>query len=468
MKTVRYNFHSSLRFPLKQLLLLIVLMFSSGCALNPPPPLPQSPPTFPNHWSAPHQREAVGGDWFLPGQHDLLQRLILEGLTNNPQLQSKLSEARAAVQQAVTVGAVALPRLSSFLGVQRNDNGSSITSKGTLSLDFLWEVDLFDKLDDQTRAAVLAAEISFSDYEHARLQLAASISKAWFTLLEFREQIQLISERKVNLQKNLALIEDSYHLGLKQPLDLYLARSDLAATEARSEQSRQEFRQGVLELEQLLGRYPHGTLQTESALPRKFLPIPPGIPADVLSNRPDIKTAGLALEAANLTTRAAWKNRFPSFSLTGSLGTSSNTLKDLLSSKTAAWSLLAGMVVPVIDGGRLKALQEQQTQTAHTKSSLYRHTVILAFTEVENLLNDAEHLRLRHDHLEQAVHHAQLAEELALDQYYQGLVHYVTVLESQRRTFDARNSLLTIAGERVRNRIDLLAALGAFPVPFHD
>ena len=444
--------------------LLMLLVMSCGCVFHPPAPLAPTLPALPDTWAAPHQITTADSSWLPNDQRIHLFNLIQEGLANNPQILAQRAEAEAAVQQAISAGADRLPSLSAALNGQRSHTESATATTTALSLDFLWEADLLGKLDDQARAATLAAERVFAEYEHACLQLAATLARSWFTLLESDDQVKLISEREDNLINTLALIEDGYHLGLKQPLDLFLARADLATTQARLEFSRQELGHNILALEQLLGRYPLGALSAQSPLPRNIPFVPVGLPATLLVHRPDIRGAGLALEAANLTTRAAWKARFPSFKLSGTLGNSSSTLSDLLSNNEMAWSFLAGLTAPLFDSGRLKARQEHQEHLGTAAGAFYTHTVLQALTEVERLLGDSVHQRQRRTHLADAVGFASRAEELAFEQYQQGLVDYVTVLESQRRTFDARTSLLAIDADLIRTRIDLLAALGIFPV----
>lgn len=101
---------------------------------------------------------------------------------------------------------------------------------------------------------------------------------------------------------------------------------------------------------------------------------------------------------------------------------------------------------------------------ANEAAALYTATVLSAFVEVENSLEAEQRLKEQQHLLEQASEDSSRAENLAFEQYQNGLVNYVTVLESERRAFDAQSTVLAIYNERMQNRIRLYLALGGdFP-----
>lgn len=368
-----------------------------------------------------------------------------------------------AVQNSLVAGADSMPELSAFLRGGRQHSQSTEDSFG-VGLDFGWELDIFGKLDDHAQAALFGVALSVENWREKRLTLVADITGQWFTLLENYQQLALIQKREKNLSKNLQIIEEGYQMGLSPSLDLYLARADFSAICAKVVAREREMRTQTRKMEYLLGRYPETELLAAGTLPRVMAEIPAGIPADILTRRPDILAAGNALAAANLHVAEAYKNRFPSLRLTGSYGTRTDALSQLISGESVVWSLFAGLATPLLNGGRLVALQERSMARASETAALYTDTVLSAFVEVENSLEAEQQLKQQQHLLEQAVVDSSRAENLAFEQYRNGLVNYVTVLESERRAFAAQSTVLAIYNERMQNRIRLFLALGGdFP-----
>lgn len=436
----------------------------SGCFYKVPETVQKSPPSFPENWTNTHLNESISGIWLPVEYRALLLQLIDEGLQNNQPLKAQAARVDMAVQNALVAGADSIPELSAFLQGGRQRSQATTRDSLGVGLDLGWELDILGKLDDREQAALFEAAMSMEGWRERRLSLVADITGQWFTLLENHQQLALIQEREKNLRQNVQIIEEGYAMGLNSSLDLYLARADFAATLARVEARYQEMRTQIRRMEYLLGRYPGTELESAGKLPRELAEIPAGIPANILTRRPDILAAGHTLAAANLRVAEAYKNRFPSLRLTGTYGVGTDSLNRLITAESVAWSLFAGLTTPLLDGGRLAALQEKSMAGAREMAALYTDTVLAAFVEVENSLEAEQRLKQQQHLLERASGDSARAEDLAFEQYRNGLVNYVTVLESERRAFDAKSTVLAIYNERMQNRIRLFLALGGdFP-----
>ncbi|MEN8190056.1 MAG: TolC family protein [Thermodesulfobacteriota bacterium] len=441
------------------LLLLLALLCCNGCLFKAPAAI-EKPAVDPiQTWSSPHSRTEQNDDWLPENHRRTLTGLINEGLANNPALQQKHEEVEEAIQQALITGSDRLPQLEAFLRGGREDRGTS-ANRFSLGLDMGWELDIWGKLGDRTRAAALSATVAREGFRKARLDLTRHIAILWYRLVEENQQLELLLQRQKNLEQNLAIIEEGYQLGVNSSLDFYLARADYSATGARLENRRKLRLQVRRELEISLGRYPTGRIETDAGLLHDLPAIPAGIVADILNRRPDLLMAEHRLAAANLQLAEAYKNRFPSLKLTGQYGTASETLRDLTDPEAVLWSLLGGLAAPIFDGGRLKAKQRQNEARARQLAAAYQDTLFKAFIEVENGLDREEKLQVQQKHLKQASADSTRARDLAFEQYQHGLVGYVTVLEAERRAFDAQSTVLAIYNEQIQNRIDLILALG--------
>jgi outer membrane protein, multidrug efflux system len=443
---------------------IVTATLVSGCFYKVPEPVQKSPPSFPKNWTNSHFGEPVSGIWLPVEYRSLLIQLIDEGIQNNLLLKAQAARVDMVIQDTLIAGADSMPELSAFLQGGRQRSQVTRDSFG-VGLDLSWELDILGKLDDREQAALLEAEMSVENWRESRLNLVADIAEQWFTLLENYQQLALIQKREQNLSKNLQIIEEGYKMGLSPSLDLHLARADFSATLAKVVARQQEMRRQVRRMEYLLGRYPETELVAAGTLPRKMAEIPAGIPADILTRRPDILASGHTLAAANLRVAEAYKNRFPSLRLTGSYGTSTDALSQLITGESVIWSLFAGLTTPLLNGGRLAALQEKSMARVRETAALYTDTVLAAFVEVENSLEAEQRLKHQQHLLERASVDSSRAEDLAFEQYRNGLVNFVTVLESERRAFDAQSTVLAIYNERMQNRIRLFLALGGdFPL----
>jgi len=166
------------------------------------------------------------------------------------------------------------------------------------------------------------------------------------------------------------------------------------------------------------------------------------------------------LLAADADLAVAQKNRFPSISLSGSLSDSSSELDDLVNGGPLAWSLAGSLTQPRFQGGRLKAAEESSRARVAELEQNYLNTLFSAFADVEVTLNQAQALSSRYESLKESEETALVSYELSAEQYQRGLVEYTTLLESQRRAFDASASLIQLQYQMLQNRISLYLALG--------
>ncbi len=393
-----------------------------------------------------------------------LDNFIQEALQHNTSIKIAYAAAHAARAAANAAGVDDLP------SIDLNVNGSRFqtqTSAGRLTdkkfglgVGLNWDIDAWGKLAHQEKAALLDYQLTQVKFEQTQLETVVSLLKQWFQLSEAELQIDLINKRVNNLAQSLVIIEEGYRSGINKSLDVYLAKATLATERAKllAEQQRQTDLSQSLEI--LLGRLPSGQLKSDALLPLLANNIIIGMPSDLLQQRPDIQAAYLGLLAANERLAFAHKSKYPSFILATSLGTSSADLKNIVHRDYFVWSLLASMSQSLFDFGKLDELEKQKFSQAEAAEAGYRGVLLQAFLEVEQALSRLEKLSQRYELVNQSVADYQAADTLAFDQYQAGLVDYVTVLESQRRLFDAQSNELQLRNEMLQNRVDLNLALG--------
>ena len=418
----------------------------------------------PAGWQRDQPSAPVTANWLAQLQDVQLQQLVSQALADNRGLAQSRLQVEQARQQLVISGAAQLPTLDLSSGISRagSASGAGRSTADSFSLEgrLSWQLDIWGQLDDQQRQAQLNLAAQQASLADAEQQLVRDLARGWYQLQEAQLLQALFEQRRSNLQENLSLVQARYQQGLNSALDIYLARNDLHAEQARISAQQQTVLQARRAVEQLLGSYPAGQVRAEDTLPLLDSAIPAGLPAGLVSRRPDLQASWLRLLAADAAVAIAQKDRFPAITLTSNLGSRSDALADLLQSGNLAWSLAGALSQSLFDGGRREALQAQRLAERQQLEQSYLDTVYKAFEQVENLLSNHSALQQQYSFYVQARDNAETAETLAFEQYQKGLASYTTVLESQRRAFDARTSVIRLRSQLLVNRVELYRALG--------
>jgi NodT family efflux transporter outer membrane factor (OMF) lipoprotein len=380
------------------------------------------------------------------------------------QAQAQARIAGAPLQPGLGAGATGSRRKQTFVGFPIPGGDSQALSTTSTSygvnLNLSWEIDLWGKLRAGARAALADAQAAEADFYGARLSLAAQTSRAYFAAVEARRQVELADATFENYRLSSEQINSRYQRGLSTSLELRLGRSNQAAAAATLAQRRQQLDRSLRQLELLLGRYPNARITTGERLPSVAEPVPAGLPADLVARRPDIAAAERRLAAA--TGRLAQSRRalFPSISLTASTGTSSSALGDLLNGDFSVWNLVANISQPLLQGGRLRAGVDLSQAGVDGALATYAQSALRAYAEVELALAAESFLVAQEKALKTASSEALAARVLAEERYAKGLSNLITLLDAQRRAFDAESRLLSVRRQRLDSRIDLYLALG--------
>ncbi len=440
-------------------ILIAAVLSLAACAAAPP-----APPVVgdaPQAWQL-GSAQAVAADGLATLAAPFLTDLVAVAIAENHALAQRREALEIARQRVRLARASRLPSLGLALSGRRGgaDGSQSRAERFDLGASADFTLDLWGRLGDGERQALLAAGAEEARYRVAEQQLVANVAGSAFEVAA-AIQLQTLYERRLdNLTQSLDVIDRGYRSGLNSALDVYLARNTLEQERANVANQSQLRRQATASLELLLADYPDGQLDVGEALPEPVGPVAAGAPAELLQRRPDIQQAWLELLAADAALAVAHRNRFPSFALSADARDSADAFGQLLNGGALAWSAAASLIQPLHQGGRLEALREQARRRLAQAERRYLETVYRAFAEVEVELGRTLSLQARHAAFGNAKANAEAALALAFDQYQRGLVGYTAVLESQRRAFDAQTAVIELRSQLLRSRVALLLALG--------
>ena len=440
------------------------LLLVVSCAVrHPPEPAMPTSVDVPDRWSGQSEaRPEVSTAWLSEFGDSGLEAIVAEALEHNQDLQTAAAQLEVARQAAIKAGAGLYPFIGAGAGGSSTGDyeGGDTTTTSGVSLDVVWEVDLWGRIRAGKAAGRADYESADSQYAYARLSLAAQTAKAWFRAIEGKLQVELAEQNIAIFERSLSLTQARHTAGLTSEMDIHLARFQLATGEELLRQVRSTYELGARSLEVLLGRYPDAEIDLATDLAAVPPPVAAGIPAQVLERRPDIVAAERQVAAAFYTIQVAKAARLPSLTLTGSAGGASSDLRDLVGAPNPFWSLAAGLFAPIFTGGDLKANVEIATSQQQAAFHQYVQAVLLAFSEVETALTNDDYLREAQQFQEVAVQEIADGLRQALVQYDVGLIDFTNVLLIQQNSVTVQRQLLSLRNRRLANRINLYLSLG--------
>ena len=411
--------------------------------------------------------------WWQNFRDETLNQAIGEALESNPNLQtagtrleiawaqSKISAADLFPQIALSNGLSTSQMNMAQFGVSLPNVPSKFNSqRHNLTLGAQWELDLWGRIRAGKKAARANALSQAADFVGARHSLAGQLAKAWMLSIESRQQLRLARSTVTTYETTVERIRARFEQGVRSSLDLRLATASLAAANANVAERIHLANRTTRQLEILLGKIPENQLKVPEKLPLIPSTIPVGIPAEILSRRPDIVAAEQNLKAAGANVEQAKASLYPQISLTTSTGTSTSDLSDLVSGDSLIWNIGANIIQPLFQGGRLRQNVKIQQANLKAAESNFRSVFISALGEVENALDSEVQLVIMDTSLEEANEQSKAAANIAQERYDQGLENIITLLEARRRSIEAESRWWSIRRQRIDNRINLHLALG--------
>lgn len=386
--------------------------------------------------------------------------LLAEERARLAQSAATLSTTRAALLPVVSLGLDASRRQVAIRDFSEELTLGVIDQSFGLGVDVRWQADIWGELSAASRAAAFRYAANEARFLDLRRSLVADTARAWYRVLETRQLLAVAEQRLENARQSLDIVASGYRQGLNEALDLYLARNTFEQQMANVAEQRQLLLEAGAALQLLGAQYPDGVVVAGGELPLVSDDVGAGVPGGLVSRRADLQDAWLQLMAADADLAVAHKQRFPALLITGSATDNARQVGDVFDGKPLAWSLLGGITQPLFEGGRLRANERRADARVTELERRYLGLVNAAFAEVEDGLSRAVSLAEQFRAVVASRDNADAALELALDQYSRGLVTFTTVLEAQRRAFDARTSVVQLQGRRLQNRIDLYQALG--------
>lgn len=437
----------------------------TGCASLASPPAPDR--SVPTGWTVTSQTAPVpDAGWWQSYQSAELNQLIERARIDNLDLAAaaaRLLQADAQVRQS---GAALLPQLGATFGGSRQDSqrigadGSASRSSFNAGLSAAYEVDFWGRNRAALSAAEAGLQVSGFDRDTLILSTDAAVANGWFQLLEIRERLDLAQRSLTIAERVLELVEARHRFGAADALELSQQRTLVAQLRSTLPELQQAELQLGNALRVLLGTTPDSELPGAPLADIQVPTIGAGLPADLLTRRPDIAASEARLLAANADLTAARAALFPSIQLTGQYGMQSLALSGLLSDPVTAWTLAAGLTQPIFQGGRLRAQVDLSEARQQELLVDYRRSVLAALADTDTALGATRQSGETYQYLAEANQQAERAFRLAEVRYREGAITLQTLLDAQRTWYQSRDALARQRSAQLQASVALYRALG--------
>jgi multidrug efflux system outer membrane protein len=400
-----------------------------------------------------------------------MSTLAREALAGSPDLQIVEARYRAARWRARgSFGSNLLPSLSIGGDATRNEEPDDLDvdpNNDRLRTEFMtsnivanWEIDLWGRLASRALASDLSADAAKEDLNDARLSIAGQSSQAWVDLIEAQQLLALAQEDLTTRERALDLTQRRYDAGIATSLALRTARSQVASARALHAQAQDQLLIVARRLQEIMGRYPDGTLRANGELPQLAPLAAAGAPEDLLERRPDVLAAEDRMRAAGFRIHEARAAMLPRLTLTATAGNTGTALNQIDDSANMISNIIAGISMPIFNGGAL--LSESRATVADRRAAAadYVRVSIAAWREVEGTISADQSLEVREAQFGIAADEAREAQELAEREYSRGVATLFELIDAYTRRIDAERGLITARAARVSNRISYHVALG--------
>jgi multidrug efflux system outer membrane protein len=319
------------------------------------------------------------------------------------------------------------------------------------------------------QAADADAQATEASLRNTQVSLVAEVALNYVELRSYQARLEIARKNEASQSETLQLTEWRAQAGLVSSVDVEQARTNLEQTRANIPSLETNIAQSEHLLATLLGLSP-GTLKQQLASPGPVLGVPDtvavAIPAETLRQRPDVSAAEAKIIAETARLRQAEAARYPTFSLSGSLGIEQvvgaaafGTLGAVSgTSKVASFS--GSVLQTVFDRGRIRAQIGTQNAVQEQAVISYESTVLTALRDVENALISLAKSRERLASLNKAAESARNAALLARNRYAAGTTDFQTVLDTERTALTIEDSVVQTEADHSSAVIQLYKALG--------
>ncbi len=455
---------------------IATLVFLAGCAVGPnynrpPAPAPEAYKT-PAPWreAAPKDSLPKGTWWEVFNDAELngYEQQLLAANQSMLAAKDRLEEARS-LARVTSAGFFPQGNVDPSYSRQRYAGyrpevvtvGRPLT-QSTYTIPFFvnYEPDLFGKIRRALQASNATLQATAAQMYNVQLVLTAELAADYFSLRELDAETKVVQDSVDIQQKGLQLVVSRHDGGVASGLDVAQQQTVLDSTVAQLylvKQQREQYEHAIA----VLTGNPAATFSVPvRSLTEAPVPVPLGVPSDLLERRPDIAAAERQMAYQNAEIGVAKAAFYPQFTISGSAGFQSTDITNLISAPNAIWALGGDLLEPVFNGGRNRANLAYTRQSYDESIANYRESVLEAFQQVEDGLTGLTELSQASTNQNAAVADSQRALQIANNLYVGGVTSYLDVVTAQSTLLVNQRLATQLMGQQMVTEVYLVKALG--------
>lgn len=410
-------------------------------------------------------------NWWQRFNDPVLNQLVDAAQSGN--LELKLAVSRIDAARAIRLGAssAGLPQvdLSASAGRRRQSDSQASSGIANVNNNFegglgaSWEVDLFGRIR-QNVAAAEADVLSATEMASAvRLAITSEVVRTYLTVRSLEHRLSLVGDNARSQTETARLTRQLFDAGAIPVADVDRADAQAEATLAELPVLELERQNALHRLSILAASRPqdvYAQMDALAAMPHWTAPSGVGTPADLLRQRPDVKSAEAAVVAAYARVGVARAELLPHLQLAGFIGAAADGLSGAGLARSLAWAFGAGATAPIFDGGRRRSNVLLRQAEAEQALQRYRSTVLMAVNDVEGAIAATARNRDRVVHLRKSAISARAAYEQINQSWRAGESAFIDTLQVQRSLLEAENALSIAEVQQLHSEVSLVTALG--------
>jgi outer membrane protein, multidrug efflux system len=418
-------------------------------------------------------------DWWRGFRSSELTRLMEAAQIYNLDIAVAVAQIIQADAQVGISGAPLLPSVTGTGTVENEHFGSSSAAQSNSGLissgsggastfnSFGFGLTASYMLDfwGKNRATLYAAEenatVSRYNREVVTLTTIVSVANSYFQVLAAQDELRVAHRNLTAAERILSLIKDQFAGGTASQLDLSQQEALVATVRASIPPLEVTLRQNIAALALLVARAPANFNVSGGGFAQLAVPhVTPGLPSELLYQRPDVRQAEAQLASSNFSVESARAAFFPQIQLTATTGVQSAALAALFGPGAWYYTLAAGLTQPLFDGFLLESELKQAKGVQVQYLQAYRKAVLSAFADVEKALVALAQYTRQEKLQADAVAASRKAFDVSETQFRGGTVTLLTVLQTEQTLFTAENSLVLVRLNKYLAASSLFQALG--------
>ncbi|WP_294079421.1 efflux transporter outer membrane subunit [Proteiniphilum sp. UBA5384] len=396
--------------------------------------------------------------------------LIEEALEHNADLQVAVTTIRQAEASLNMARASYFPTVALTGQVTNTTTSNADKTLGynsqnvSLGIAASWELDIWGKLNRQSRSKYALFLQSHSYRNLIQSSLIANIATSYYSLLALDEQLRITTETVGLLDENVETMMALKEAGMQNVNEAAVEQS--RALMLRTKLGIYDLESAIHQLENsisvMLGREP-GTIE-RSAFEAQTVPakLTTGIPAQLLARRPDVIQAELDFRSAFELTNAAQASFYPSVTLNAGsmIGFASSGFSHFFNSENLLANVIGGITQPIFNRGQLKGNLKIAKAQQEAALITFRNTLLRAGQEVSDILYSYESSVKKNSVRQEQVNSSQNAVEYTKELLIAGEANYTEVLTAEQNFLSAQLGEVTDKLEQLQYSVNLYRALG--------